>query len=235
MTDVLGEVIADFTPPPHPKGINLQGEHILIEPLDDAKHGAHLFAAKQRDRSGDNWTYLPYGPFADELSYRQWLISQQDSDDPCFFAMIDRVTQQAVGIASYLRIDQANGVIEVGHIHFSPLLQRRTASTEALFLMMQWAFDAGYRRYEWKCNALNIPSRRAAQRLGLSFEAIFRQMMISKGRNRDTAWFAAIDKEWPALRQAYRTFFSADNFTSDGTAIQSLSSLTAPLLHQRDG
>ena len=125
-------------------------------------------------------------------------------------------------------------MIEVGHIHFSPLLQRTTASTEALFLMMQWAFEHGYRRYEWKCNALNAPSRRAAQRLGLSYEGIFRQMMISKGRNRDTAWFAAIDKEWPALQQAFLTFLSADNFTSDGVAIQSLSSLTAPLLYQRD-
>ena len=234
MTDNLGEIISGFTPPPHPKGISLQGAHILIEPLDDAKHGAQLFAAKQRDVSGDNWTYLPYGPFADEVAYRTWLRAQQEGDDPCFFAMIDPATQQAVGIASFLRIDQANGVIEVGHIHFSPLLQRTTASTEALFLMMQWAFEQGYRRYEWKCNALNVPSRRAAQRLGLSYEGIFRQMMISKGRNRDTAWFAAIDKEWPALQQAFLTFLSADNFTSDGVAIQSLSSLTAPLLYQRD-
>ena len=127
----------------------------------------------------------------------------QDLEDPVFLAIVEKLSGRPLGIASYLRIHPAEGSIEVGHIHFSPLLQRTKSATESMFLMMQWAFEAGYRRYEWKCNALNLASRRAAQRLGFSFEGIFRQMMIVKGRNRDTAWFAAIDSKWHALKTAF--------------------------------
>ena len=158
----------------------------------------------------------------------------QDLEDPVFLAIVEKESGRPLGIASYLRIHPAEGSIEVGHIHFSPLLQRTTSATESMFLMMQWAFEAGYRRYEWKCNSLNQASRRAAQRLGFSFEGIFRQMMIIKGRNRDTAWFAAIDSEWPALKTAFERYLDEKNFDKEGRPVTSLSSLTASLLHKKD-
>ena len=138
-----------------------------------------------------------------------------------------------MGIASYLQISPDDGSIEVGHIHFSPLLQRTTEATEAMYLMMQWAFDAGYRRYEWKCNAKNAKSRAAAQRLGLSYEGVFRQATISKGQNRDTAWFAAIDKEWPALKQALQPYLHKTTYQPGGTSL-SLRELTKPALYKQD-
>ncbi len=150
--------------------------------------------------------------------------------DPLFFAIIDNQTGKAVGVASYLRIDPANGTIEVGHLHFSPLMQRTPIATEAMWLMMREAFALGYRRYEWKCNTLNYPSRSAAQRLGLSFEGIFRQAIISKGRNRDTAWYAAINKEWPKLDAAFQTWLAPENFNAEGRQRVSLSKLTEPIL-----
>ena len=158
----------------------------------------------------------------------------QGLEDPVFLAIVEKTSGRPLGIASYLRIHPAEGSIEVGHIHFSPLLQRTTSATESMFLMMQWAFEAGYRRYEWKCNALNQASRRAAQRLGFSFEGIFRQMMIVKGRNRDTAWFAAIDREWPALKTAFERYLDEKNFDEEGRPVTSLSSLAAPLMHKKD-
>ena len=230
----IGEVIVDYTPPPHPKGIGLSGQHIEIVPLDAAVHAASLFDAKSQDKEEVNWLYLPYGPFADLPAYQRWLAEMAALDDPAFFTLIRKSDKKAVGIASYLRIDQNNGSIEVGHIHFSPLLQNTTAATEAMFLMMKWAFEAGYRRFEWKCNALNLKSRKAAQRLGLSYEGIFRQMMIAKGRNRDTAWYAAIDKEWPALKQAFETYLHDDNFDEKGRPRQSLTEMTKPLLFKID-
>lgn len=230
----VGERVLDFKSPPHPKGIDLSGQHIEIIQLDAARHAASLYEAKRQDKEEVNWLYLPYGPFADLPSYQGWLEEMADLNDPAFFTLIRKSDQRAVGIASYLRIDQHNGSIEVGHIHFSPLLQNTTAATEALYLMMKWAFEAGYRRFEWKCNALNLKSRKAAQRLGLSYEGIFRQMMIAKGRNRDTAWYAAIDKEWPALKQAFETYLDDDNFDKDGMPRQSLTTMTKPLLHKID-
>jgi RimJ/RimL family protein N-acetyltransferase len=147
-------------------------------------------------------------------------------DDPRFYAIKNLQTGNWEGVASYLRITPEAGTIEVGHINFSPALQRTVAGTEALYLMMEWAFEAGYRRYEWKCNALNLGSRRAAQRLGLSFEGVFRQAAVVKGRNRDTAWFAAIDREWPALKEAYAAWFSPSNFSADGLQRESLADMT---------
>ena len=158
----------------------------------------------------------------------------EDGEDPVFFAIISKKLDKPVGIASYLRIKPKDGSIEVGHINYSPLLQNTTEATEAMYLMMKWAFDNGYRRYEWKCNALNLKSRRAAQRLGLSYEGVFRQMTINKGRNRDTAWFAAIDKEWHNIEQCYLKFLSDDNFDVEGKPKISLSSLTKPLLYKVD-
>lgn len=169
------------------------------------------------------WTYLPVGPFASLVEYRTWLEAKQASDDPLFFAIVDTATGLTVGVASYLRIDPANGVVEVGHLQYSPLLQRTAAATEAMHLMMKQAFELGYRRYEWKCDALNEASRRAAERLGFTFEGIFRQAIVYKGRNRDTAWYSIIDAEWPRLDAAYRRWLDPGNFDENGRQRSSLS------------
>ncbi|WP_439817909.1 GNAT family N-acetyltransferase [Zavarzinia sp. CC-PAN008] len=195
----------------------MTGRFCTLEPLDPARHAADLFAANARDGEGRNWTYLPYGPFADLGDYRAWMERTCLGDDPLFHAIIDHATDKAVGVASYLRIEPAVGVIEVGHINYSPLLQRTPAATEAMVLMMARVFDElGYRRYEWKCDALNAPSRRAAARLGFRYEGLFRQATLYKGRNRDTAWFSIIDSEWPAIRAAFQAWLDAANFDADG-------------------
>jgi RimJ/RimL family protein N-acetyltransferase len=165
-------------------------------------------------------------------SYRTWIEQYCCGSDPLFYAIVDLAKGEAVGVASYLRINPSIGSIEVGHINYSPLLQRTPAATEAMYLMMARAFDLGYRRYEWKCNALNAPSRAAARRLGLSFEGVFRQATIVKGRNRDTAWYAAIDHEWPAIKGAFLQWLSPSNFDERGKQRSRLSVLTAPILKQ---
>lgn len=222
----------DWTPPPWPSRTSMAGRFCRVEALDPQRHAADLHEAYQLDAEGRNWTYLAYGPFADVESYRAWVTSVYQGEDPLFFAVVDLSTGKAVGVASYLRIIPAGGSIEVGHLNFSPRLQRSPAATEAMFLMMQHAFDLGYRRYEWKCDALNAPSRAAAQRLGFSYEGIFRQATVYKGRNRDTAWYAIIDAEWPVLREAFLTWLAPENFDEDGRQRVSLRSLTHPLLVQ---
>lgn len=214
-----------WQPCPQPQPVVLQGQYCRLEPLSVARHGEALYAAMQRDVAGANWSYLPYGPFADLASYRQWLSSMEGLADPQFYAIVDAGSGQAVGLASYLRIDPANGVIEVGHLNFSPLLQRTPAATEAMYLLMRHAFELGYRRYEWKCNALNLPSRRAAERLGFLFEGLFRQAMISKGRNRDTAWYSILDSEWPMVCQLLEQWLSSDNFDAAGQQRQALATM----------
>lgn len=172
------------------------------------------------------WTYLPYGPFDTCEAYQTWATTASQSVDPLFYAIIAGNSQQAVGVASYLRIDPAVGSIEVGHLAYSPQLQRTPAATEAMFLLMRQAFELGYRRYEWKCDALNAPSRAAAERLGFAFEGIFRQATIYKQRSRDTAWYSIIDSEWPALRSLFETWLAPGNFDAEGNQRQSLSELT---------
>lgn len=221
----VGVVVPDWRPPPPPSSQRLEGRLCRLERLD-VSHTAALHAAYSLDRDGKNWTYLPYGPFPTFESFAAWLEPKCDSADPLFYAIIDRAAQQAVGVASYMRIDCSNGSIEVGHINFSPLLQSKPAATEAMFLMMKHVFDLGYRRYEWKCNALNVASRQAAQRLGFSFEGIFRQAAVHKGRSRDTAWYAVIDKEWPALREIFEQWLHVDNFDAQGRQRTRLSDLT---------
>jgi RimJ/RimL family protein N-acetyltransferase len=221
---VLGHPVADWTPPPRPDRSPIEGQFVRLEPLEADQHAADLFRAfSSHDRL---WDYMPYGPFSSASAYHRWAKDQQGKDDPVFYALRDAATGQAAGVASYLRITPEAGSIEVGHICFSPALQRQPAATEAMFLMMDWAFRAGYRRYEWKCNALNIPSRRAAQRLGFSFEGVFRNHMVIKGRNRDSAWFSVIDSEWPALREAYGAWLSPRNFDAKGNQRERLSDLT---------
>ena len=220
-----GQLLADWAPPPHPPaGLTLEGKHIRLDPLEADDHAADLFAAF----SGHDalWDYMPYGPFSSASAYHRWVKDHQGRNDPVFFALTDTATGHALGVASYLRITPDSGSIEVGHICLSPALQRTPAATEAMFLMMDWAFRAGYRRYEWKCNALNLPSRRAAQRLGFSYEGIFRNHTVSKGRNRDTAWFSVIDSEWPALREAFAAWLAPANFDATGQQRERLSDLS---------
>lgn len=229
----IGLPLPDWHPPPWPQRTPMQGRFCRLEPLDPDRHAADLFAAYALDVEGRHWTYLASGPFASLDDYRAWMDATCRGDDPLFFAVIDPPTGQATGVASYLRITPASGSIEVGHIHFSPRLQRRPAATEAMYLMMRQAFELGYRRYEWKCDTLNAASRAAAQRLGLSFEGVFRQATVYKGRNRDTAWYAAIDSEWPALRDAFERWLDPANFDEAGHQKVSLSRLTGPILKQR--
>lgn len=204
-----------------PPRVELIGQYCRLEPLR-LQHAADLFASYAADQEQRIWTYLPYGPFVDLANFSTWLNQQATRQDPLFYSVIDK-TGKAVGVASYLRIDPTNGVIEVGHINFSPALQRTQASTEAMYLMMRHVFDdLGYRRYEWKCDALNRPSRQAAKRLGFSFEGIFRQATVYKGRNRDTAWFSILDSEWPALKQKFEVWLAARNFDSTGKQLKAL-------------
>jgi RimJ/RimL family protein N-acetyltransferase len=229
----LGFRVEGWTPPAPPPRETIDGRTCRLEPLDAARHGATLHSANLLDTDRRNWTYLPYGPFERLDDYLDWVRSVAGKDDPQFHAIVDNATGAAVGVASYLRIDPAAGSIEVGHINYSPRLQRTVAATEAMYLMMRRAFEMGYRRYEWKCNALNAPSRAAAQRLGLSYEGVFRQARVDKGRNRDTAWYAAIDREWPALDRAFRRWLDPENFDEQGRQRTSLSELTAPVLVAR--
>jgi RimJ/RimL family protein N-acetyltransferase len=228
----IGPVVPDWKTPRPPARETLAGHSCRLEPLDPARHGASLHAANSADAEGRSWTYLPYGPFDTLAAYLEWLERSCRGSDPLFYAIVG-TDGVPLGVASYLRIDPANGSIEVGHINFSPSLQRTPAATESMFLMMRHAFELGYRRYEWKCNAFNAPSRRAAQRLGFSFEGVFRQTAVVKGRNRDTAWYAVIDSEWPVLRQAFLRWLDPTNFDAQGRQRTSLSALTAPILVRR--
>ncbi|MEX0286217.1 MAG: GNAT family N-acetyltransferase [Paracoccaceae bacterium] len=220
----LGPLIPDWTPPPAPKGDVLEGRYARLEPLSADTHAALLFRAFVGHDAV--WDYLPYGPFSSAALYHRWAREMAAQSDPFFYAVRDLETGTYGGVASYLRIKPDSGSIEVGHINFAPSLQRTRAATEAMYLMMRWAFDAGYRRYEWKCDALNRPSRRAAQRLGLSYEGTFRQATVVKGRNRDTAWFAAIDLDWPALREAFEAWLHPSNFDASRQQHESLGDLT---------
>jgi RimJ/RimL family protein N-acetyltransferase len=203
----------------------LSGRYCKLEPLQ-ANHAEQLYAANGLDNDGRSWTYLPYGPFASFDKYCFWLEEQLGKDDVLLYAIIDLKSARAVGVAGYLRPDPANGVIEIGHLNFSPLLQQTHAATEALYLLIENVFTRGYRRCEWKCNALNEASRRAATRLGFQFEGIFRQLLVVKGRNRDTAWFSIIDGEWPALRDAFLRWLAPENFDDNGRQKLALSALT---------
>src|SRR6185295_15481075 len=250
----VGFPVDGWKPPPRPPLAIMEGRTCRVEPLDVARHAAVLHAANLLDADGRNWTYLPYGPFATLDEYTAWVTSIARKDDPQFHAIVvtgsengvrplfpvecekkgsDPVFPVAVGVASYLRIDPAAGSIEVGHINYSPRLQRTVASTEAMYLMMRRAFELGYRRYEWKCNALNAPSRAAAQRLGFSYEGVFRQATVVKGRNRDTAWYAMIDREWPAIDRAFQRWLDPSNFDAEGRQRTSLADLTGPILVSR--
>jgi len=229
----IGFVVHDWQVPSFPLHESMQGNHCRLEPLDVVRHAQALFLANQLDVEGKLWTYLPYGPFENLETYTDWLTDVSRGTDPQFYAIVDLKRQQAVGLASYLRIMPKAGSVEVGHLCFSPLLQRSIAATEAMYLMIRRAFDSGYRRYEWKCNSLNEGSCHAAKRLGFSHEGIFRQAAVIKGRNRDTTWFSITDQEWPALKEAFTTWLSASNFDATGNQITRLSELTNKAIGSR--
>ncbi len=219
----IGFAVEDWRARPWPPRTSIEGRFCRIEAFNPDTHNQDLFEAFIKDENQTNWTYLPYGPFDSFEEFDGWTRQACMKDDPLFHSIIDLETGRAAGMASYLRITPEAGVIEVGHIHFSPLLQRTTLSTEAMYLMMKRVFDElGYRRYEWKCDALNAPSCGAAKRLGFVFEGIFRQATIYRNRNRDTAWFAIIDKDWSAVKSAYKQWLSPDNFDRQGKQKKSL-------------
>ena len=221
----IGTALPAWTPPARPPRAPMPGRYCRIEPMDEGFAG-ELHAANTRAADARGWTYLPYGPFSNEDEYRAWLVAHCLTDDPLFHVVIDEVTGRATGVAAFMRIQPASGAIEVGHIHLSPALRRTRAATEAMCLMMARVFDLGYRRYEWKCDALNAPSRAAAERLGFAFEGVFRQATVYKGRNRDTAWYSMIDAEWPVLARAFEVWLDPANFDDDRRQRVRLSELT---------
>ena len=220
----------DPAPARPPQPTTLRGRFVTLVPLDPAAHAVSLYEASHGPEREDLWRYLFDGPYPDQAAFEARLNQMAGSRDPLFFTILDTSAGKPVGYASYLRIEPAHRCIEVGSILFTPLLQRTPGATEAMYLMARHVFeDLSYRRYEWKCNALNEPSRRAALRLGFAFEGIFRQHMIIKGRNRDTAWFSMLDSEWPARKASFEQWLSPDNFDVRGRQKQSLSRMNETL------
>jgi RimJ/RimL family protein N-acetyltransferase len=224
--------LSKYVPPARPEFQQRQGRYVRLERLRAHLHADELFRAY--DGAEELWQFLPYGPFISAAAYHRFLCGFEAGEDPVFYAIRDMARGQVMGVASYLRIAPEKGSIELGHICLGPALQKSPAATEAFFMMMSWAFEAGYRRFEWKCDARNIPSRRAAQRLGLSYEGVFRQDNIVKGKNRDTAWFAVIDAEYPALKEAFTAWLLPQNFDATGRQIERLSDLTGLVRVARD-
>ncbi|MDD9211257.1 GNAT family N-acetyltransferase [Aeromonas dhakensis] len=221
----VGAPLPDWRGAEFPPRRTLNGWGCRLEPLDPERHGPGLWQAFSAD-SGAMWTYLTTGPYATEADMLVWLRECATKRDPQFYTIFDEDGEQPLGLASYLRIDPLAGSIEVGWLHFSPALQRSRLATAAMALMMANAFALGYRRYEWKCNALNKPSWQAALRLGFSYEGTFRQNRVDKGRTRDTAWFSVIDREWPALQDCFARWLAPDNFDERGRQRLRLSELT---------
>lgn len=221
----IGDALPDWQPRPFPQRVVLEGRYCRLEPLI-TEHASALFQAHQQMGDGRSWTWLLREPENDEAAFRDWIASVCTLRDPLHFAVVDKKTGLPVGSLALMRIDEKNGVLEVGSVHFSPRLTRTPASTEAQWLLMRYAFETlGYRRYEWKCNSLNEPSRQAALRLGFQYEGRFRQALVLKGHNRDTDWFSIIDSEWPQIDRALQRWLATDNFTADGKQRHSLASL----------
>ena len=213
----IGEALPDWTPAAFPKTPRMSGRFCDLELIDAARHAGQLFAAFAEDADGRMWTYMANGPFEAEAEVRAWLKTAETLDDQVYYAVIDKATGRAVGIVTYLRIQPQHGVVEVGAISYAPCLQKTPAATEAMYLMMQHVFEVwGYRRYEWKCDDLNASSKRAAERLGFSYDGLFRQAIIYKGRNRDTAWYSILDKDWPPIKAALEAWLDPANFDAGG-------------------
>ncbi len=215
----------DTTPALRPQRVRLEGDHVELVPLEPA-HAGELYADAHGPDKDRLWLYLYEAPFPDRAAFLRHIEEKSRSQDPLFFAIIDKKTGRARGYATLMRIEPQHRVIEVGNILFTPAMQRSIAATESMYLLARYVFDTlHYRRYEWKCNDLNAPSKRAAQRLGFSFEGIFRQHVIVKGRNRDTAWYAMLDSEWPQRKRAFELWLSPENFDAEGGQKTSLSVL----------
>jgi RimJ/RimL family protein N-acetyltransferase len=215
----------DATPAQRPQRLRLEGEHVVLVPLEPS-HADDLYDDAHGPDKERLWLYLFEGPFADRAAFKRHIEEKSRSQDPMFYAVIDKKSGKAQGYATLMRIEPAHRVIEVGNILFTPPMQRSIGATETMYLLARYVFDdLHYRRYEWKCNDLNAPSKRAAQRLGFSFEGIFRQAVIVKGRNRDTAWYAMLDSEWPLRKRAFEQWLSPANFDANGQQKTSLSVL----------
>ena len=213
----VGQPIDNWSGCEFPPRSNMVGNYVIVSPLDISRDAQQLFDANSKATDGSRFTYLPTNAFDDFAAYKAWLDGMTANADPILHAIIDKATNRAVGVAAFMRIDAANGVVEVGNINYAPALSKTIGGTEAMYLMMKRAFDElGYRRYEWKCDDQNAPSRAAAARYGFTYEGTFRNHMIYKGRNRDTAWFSITVEEWPALRTAFEAWMSPDNFDENG-------------------
>jgi RimJ/RimL family protein N-acetyltransferase len=222
----IGEPVPGWSPRPLPAAVTLDGAHCRLEPLNADRHAAQLSAAYASGPDQRDWTYMFTGPFEDPQEYRRWAEQAAAGQDPRHYAVVAAADGTAVGTLALMRQDPDHGVVEVGSVMFSPLMMRRPISTEAQFLAMRYAFeDLGYRRYEWKCDSLNAPSRRTAERLGFTFEGVFRQAVVYKGRNRDTAWYSVTDTEWPAARHAFEAWLSPGNFDDRGSQRRTLAEL----------
>ena len=220
------EIVPQWQPRPRPTRTSMVGRYAKLEPFSVEDHTTGLHAAFAEDTTGETWRYMAVGPFGDEAAFRAYAQKSMSGDDPLFFAVRDAQSGELLGQAALMRIDPTHGVIEVGSITFAPRLQRTRIATEAIYLMARRVFDElGYRRFEWKCNNLNEASKAAARRFGFGSEGVFRQHMVVKGENRDTAWFSILDGEWPARRAAFETWLAPDNFDTDGRQRQSLSKL----------
>lgn len=223
---IIGVEIPQWSMRKAPQRIDIEGHYCRLEPFSAEKHSDDLLDAFSQ-LEDSTWTYLAIGPFEDDASFRAWVTASALSAD-MFFAIVDRTTNKAIGVAALMRMDRTHGVIEIGNLHFSPALRRTRIASEAIYLLLRLVFEElRYRRCEWKCNSFNEPSRRAAARFGFTFEGIFRQAMVVKGRNRDTAWFSIIDQEWPALRGAYEAWLAPSNFDASGRNRQKLGDLIA--------
>ena len=225
---LIGPELPGWTVRALPSAEPMEKRYCKIEKLDALRHAADLYAAYTEASDGRDWTYMLSGPFADAVQYAGYVREEAAKRDPFHYAILDKASGKACGTAALMRIDPANGVIEVGHIAYAPRLKKTRAGTEAMFLLMAHVFDAlRYRRYEWKCDSLNAPSRRAAERYGFRYEGVFRQDRIYKGRSRDTAWFSITDAEWPALRAAFEAWLAPGNFDAGGNQLRSLETIRA--------
>lgn len=221
----IGDALPGWTPRPRPEPVTLEGHDCRVVPFS-LEHASALYAAYAKAPDPRSWTWLFQAPPASEADYQALARQMAGSLDPLFYTVIAKDTGQPVGTFALMRIDPASGIVEVGHVHFSPALQRTRMSTEAHWLLMRYVFETlGYRRYEWKCDSLNQPSRQAAIRLGFQFEGIFRQALVYKGRTRDTAWFSVIDSEWPRQDQVFSAWLNADNVDQAGRQLRSLAAI----------
>jgi len=232
----IGFALPGWTAPPWPPRSTLVGRYSRVEPLSAAKHARELWDAQQEPGDRPRWTYSFSGPFDSFEDFEKWCVGAEASKDPQFYAIVDLASGRAVGSCGLMRIEPRHGVIEIGNIYFSLRLARTRAATECMYLLMNFVFELGYRRYEWKCDSCNLPSRAAATRLGFTYEGKFRQAIVNKGRNRDTSWFAILDKDWNrGLKDSYLQWLAPDNFDEAGKQKKRLSQLTARCVYAVSG